>query len=191
MTYQDFRLFGLSYNNNFSLAIKTSRFSFCLNHECRVLIVLRYRIPNSFSWNKSDTFLNFFCVYFCTCHSVFKIECCDALVHVGRASVRVRFKLSNVTVPVQSAITPNHGLLWISVRRNNYSPATLPVNGLAENDKTRIHNSRFLGRMSVRTVVLPTDTGEQVSLYRPSSEIYVQENIFIISFNHCSTLVWN
>ena len=31
--------------------------------------------------------------------------------------------------------------------------------------------------------------GELVSLYRPSSEIYVHENIFVVSFNHFSALV--
>ena len=49
------------------------------------------------------------------------------------------------------------------------------VKGLVENDNTRIHNLRFLGRVSVRTVVIQDSTGEQVSLYRPSSEIYVQK----------------
>ena len=33
--------------------------------------------------------------------------------------------------------------------------------------------------------------GEHVSLYRPSSEMYVQENVFVVSFRHFSALVSN
>ena len=59
-----------------------------------------------------------------------------------------------------------------------------PRIGLAENDNATIHNSRFLRKVSVRTIVFQHSTGEQVSLYRPNSEIYVQENIFVVLFHH-------
>ena len=59
-----------------------------------------------------------------------------------------------------------------------------PVNGLAENDNARIPKSRFLTQVPVRTVVCQHSTGEHVSLYRQRSEIYVQENIFVVSFHH-------
>ena len=43
--------------------------------------------------------------------------------------------------------------------------------------------------MSVKRVVFQHSTGEQESLYRPRTEIYVQENIFVVSFHHFSALV--
>ena len=55
--------------------------------------------------------------------------------------------------------------------------AASPVNGLAENDNATIHNSRFLGQVSVRTVVFQYSAVEQVSLYRPSSEIRTRKHI--------------
>ena len=72
-------------------------------------------------------------------------------------------------------------LLCIPVRRNNYSAGR--VTSLAEFttvdswDKCRLKQSFF--------------NTQQVSLYRPSSEIYAQENIFVVSFHHSSTLVSN
>ena len=77
-------------------------------------------------------------------------------------------------------------LLRISVRRNNYFPER--VSGLAENDNARIHSNRFLGQGVGKT---QHSTGEQVSLYRASSEIYAQENIFVVSFHQFSDLVSN
>ena len=41
------------------------------------------------------------------------------------------------------------------------------------------------------TVVLQHSTGEHVTLYRPNSEIFVQENIFVVSFHNFSALVSN
>ena len=69
-----------------------------------------------------------------------------------------------------AAITPNHGSM---------------------NRLLRLHNCRFLRWVSVRAVVFQHTTGEHVTMYRPSSDIYVQENIFIISFHHFSALLSN
>ena len=41
----------------------------------------------------------------------------------------------------------------------------------------RVHNRQFLRRVSVGTIVFEHSPSEHVSLYRPRSEIYVQENI--------------
>ena len=70
---------------------------------------VRSRIPNSVSLDKCNTFFIFLCVYFCTCHSVFKIECCGRL-----GSFEGGLKLPNATsffvaVHIPPAITPNHG----------------------------------------------------------------------------------
>ena len=48
-----------------------------------------------------------------------------------------------------------------------------PVNGRVESDNATIHSGRFLGRVSVRTVVFQHSTGEQVSLYRPSTRKHI------------------
>ena len=115
-------------------------------------------IPNSVNLDKSNTFLKiFFCVYFCTYHSVFKIEYFSRL---GALECPMPNATSFfVAVPVTPAITPNHGsmnrLLWV-------------------------HSSRFLRRVSVRWVVFEHSTGEHVSLYRPNSETYVQERLYYI-----------
>ena len=84
-------------------------------------------------------------------------------------------KLSNATYFFVSVSGTTSEVLRTAVPRIVYyeflqretiiSPAAPPVNGLAENDNATIHKSRFLGRMSVRTVVCQHST--TVDLYGP------------------------
>ena len=141
-------------------------------------MVVRSRIPNSVSLDKSNIFF-LFCVYFFVCAiRCLKIECCGRLsAQVRSRCVRVWVKFANCNfffvcngLAVPLAITPNNDSM---------------------NRLLRIHNRRFLRRVSARTVVFQHSTGEHVSLNRPRSEIYVQENIFVVSFHHFSALLSN
>ena len=128
---------------------------------------VRSHIPNSVSLDKSNNFLNLFCVYFWTCHSVLKIESFGAFEY-GLKSPNATFILFVTVSPYHQRFTPNNGSM---------------------NRLLSIRSSWFLRWVSVRTVVFEHSTGEQVSLYRPNCEIYAQENIFVVSFHHFSNLV--
>ena len=49
---------------------------------------VRSHTTNSVSLDKPNIFYISFCVYFCTCHSVFKFECCGRLGALWRAVSR-------------------------------------------------------------------------------------------------------
>ena len=49
----------------------------------------------------------------------------------------------------------------------------------------------ILGASLSKNSRVSTLTGEQVSLFRPSSEINLQENIFVVSFHHFSAIMSN
>ena len=148
-------------------------------------LYVRSHIPNGVSLDKSNTFfkISFAFIFVCAILCL-KIECC------GRLSIfECELKLPNsasffVAVSRTTSEVLRIAVPWIICyeflqgEEPIISLVALPVNGLAENDNATIHNSQFLGELSVRTVVFQHSTGEQVVLYRLSSEMYVQEDIW-------------